>query len=342
MKKQWIEVVRVIATLAVVLLHISMTVIDRFEFDHIGNTNFIILDICQLMARFAVPCFIMITGALLLNPNKEMSKEKIFKYIIRIAIVLITFGTFYAFLEIFFEKKTINLEIIFTSILNVLQGKSWAHMWYLYTLIGLYILTPILRIVVNKLNESELFNVILVFLIGAIGINTINHLLNLEIENYMLVNIWILYYLVGYYMTLENNKLSFKRINNYFIIITALGFMIILDIFNIVNYQENLKWIVNGDNIFVFLYSIGMFGCIKEKFNKDIKQNKFIEILSKYSFSIYILHPFWINLLYKVFNITPLNFPIFVGILIMFILIFILTLISSIILKKIPFIKKYI
>ncbi len=345
MKKYWIEVIRVFATLAIILLHISTTTIDDYISLEIGNiSNYIILDVFQLVCRWAVPCFIMITGALLLNPSKTITKEKIAKYILRIVIVLLTFGTFYSFLEIFFEKRTINLEIIVTSFLNVLQGKSWTHLWYLYTLIGLYIITPILRIVVKNLNEKDLFNVLTIFFIGSVGINTINHLLNLNLENYMLVNIWVLYYLIGYYMTLENNKLSFKKINNYFIIIIPITFMLLIDVLNIIKYQQSLKWIVNGDNIFIFFYSIGIFNYIKQKFNKENenKTNKIIEILSKYSFSIYILHPFWINLIYKVMKVTPLNFPIFIGILIMFLLIFILTLISAFILKKIPFIKKYV
>lgn len=343
MKKYWIEVIRVLATLAVVLLHISSTVIDNNTILEIGNVNnYIILDSLQLVCRWAVPCFIMITGALLLNPNKYMDIKKILKYISRIVIILATFGTLYSFLELFFYNRTINKNMIILAILNVIQGKSWSHMWYLYTLMGLYICTPFLRILVKKLSEKKMAVFIVILFCGTIGINTLSYILNLNIKNNFMMLTYIVYYLLGYYMTIENNRLLFKKLFNYIILIIPILVMIILDVSNILNYNENLKWIINADNFLVFLYSIGVFNFIKQKYENKDKSNMFIEFISKYSFSIYVIHPFWINLIYKVLEITPLNFPIFFGVLFMFFVVLLLTMIVSIVLKKIPIVKNYI
>ena len=157
MKKSWIEILRVMATIAVIFLHISMTIISNYTLEEAnGITNYIILDVSQLICRWAVPCFIMITGALLLDQNKKVDLVKIKKYVLRMLIVLMTFGVFYAFLELFFENRIINIKMIFQSILNTLQGKTWAHMWYIYMLIGLYIITPVLKIVIQKLDYNKL------------------------------------------------------------------------------------------------------------------------------------------------------------------------------------------
>lgn len=76
-KLQWIEVLRAIATLTVVFLHISMTVIVNYTFDECGGLfNYIILDICQLICRWTVPCFIMITRSAIIKSIKRCEQRK--------------------------------------------------------------------------------------------------------------------------------------------------------------------------------------------------------------------------------------------------------------------------
>lgn len=343
LKQNWIEILRVMATLAVIFLHISMTIITNYSIEETGGTvNYVILDICQLISRWAVPCFIMITGTLLLEPNKKVDLVKIKKYVLRMLVVLITFGVFYSFLELFFESRTINIKMIFESILNTLQGKTWAHMWYIYMLIGLYIITPIIKTIINNTKENTLFYFIVILIIGTTIIPTINNLLNIDIENFMMVDVAILYYITGYYMTLKNNKLTQKPSILYMCSIISLLLILAIDIINIICNHENLSWIININNIFIYIFSIGIFCFVKQTFENKKDVNKIVSIISKYSFLMYLIHPFFINVLYKVFSITPLNFPIILGIIIMFIIITLLTFILSVILKKVPFIKKYV
>ena len=341
MKKSWIEILRVMATIAVIFLHISMTIISNYTLEEAnGITNYIILDVSQLICRWAVPCFIMITGALLLDQNKKVDLVKIKKYVLRMLIVLMTFGVFYAFLELFFENRIINIKMIFQSILNTLQGKTWAHMWYIYMLIGLYIITPVLKIVIQKLDYNKLKLIILVLIIGTTIIPTINNLFDLNIDNFMVVDVCVLYYISGYYFTLEDDTKYNKKY--YSLSIISLFFILLIDILNILRHNTNLEWVYGLNCIFIYILSVGIFKFIKEKFDKKEIKNIFIDEISKYRFAMYLIHPFWINLIYKVFKITPLNFPIGFGIIIMFCIVLILTFISSFIFKKIPIIKKYI
>lgn len=41
-------------------------------------------------------------------------------------------------------------------LLHVVAGHSWVHMWYIYMLIGLYMLTPVLRSFVKIADEKEM------------------------------------------------------------------------------------------------------------------------------------------------------------------------------------------
>ena len=79
---------------------------------------------------------------------------------------------------------------------------------------------------------------------------------------------------------------------------------------------------------------------------KHIYANKLyskpVKLLCDCSFAIYLIHPFWINIFYKVLKITPLSMPIWIGIPALFVIVLILSTVSAIILKKIPWIKNIV
>ena len=110
-KIEWITSLRAIACLAVVMIHViegwikaeNVKIINNIIYTGGGviNRNRWLLDcvIFRTIIRFAVPCFIMITGCLLLNPKRNVTVDKIKIYLKRILLVLATFGFAFAFIE---------------------------------------------------------------------------------------------------------------------------------------------------------------------------------------------------------------------------------------------------
>lgn len=122
------------------------------------------------MMWYAVPCFFMLSGALLLNQEKEITVSKLVKkYILRMVLILLCFGTVFSLMEIIFTTKSIQCVDVFTAIINVIQGNTWAHMWYLYALLGIYALMPIYKLIANNALDKEL-KVILFMLFVFISI----------------------------------------------------------------------------------------------------------------------------------------------------------------------------
>jgi surface polysaccharide O-acyltransferase-like enzyme len=66
----WINNLRLIAMFAVVILHTASPLL----FYHTGNPmqDWLVADIYNALVRFAVPVFVMITGALLLHRDYEL------------------------------------------------------------------------------------------------------------------------------------------------------------------------------------------------------------------------------------------------------------------------------
>ena len=67
------------------------------------------------------------------------------------------------------------------------------------------------------------------------------------------------------------------------------------------------------------------------------KLNKIIKSISDCSFGIYLIHPFFINLLYKVLRITPTSFmAIYISIPLLWIIVFCVSWIGTLTMKKMP------
>lgn len=193
----YIDWLRIISALAVIGIHITMTQPNNYSVQEIGKSNYIILTCVYILIQWAVPVFLMISGNLLLHSNK-MTVTKVKQMTIRMGTVLLLFGSAFALLEQIFERKTVAIGMLPNSVLLTLQQKSWSHLWYLYVLIGIYlILIPLKKFVDNSSNkEICIFTAILI--VGNFIIPTINIALDTQIENYMLFTQYVTYVLLGY------------------------------------------------------------------------------------------------------------------------------------------------
>ncbi len=338
-KKSYIETLRAIATLAVVFLHINMTLVANYSANEIGVLNYVIFNDYYILVKWAVPCFIMISGALLLNPERHVGYCKIAKYIKRMAGVLLTFGVAYAFMELVFSEKSVSIGMVVRAFFNTLQGKSWSHMWYIYMLIGLYLITVPLRYIVERVSNQELEMIVLTLSIGVFLIPSINTILGISLENYMLISEYIVWYLLGYYLSVSERRMLKYAVPGA---IVSAVIMVVAESVTLFHTAECFSLNHQTKNIFTLVFGASVFVIIKEccKGGNNDKLHKIRDIICLNSFAIYLIHPFWINLFFKVFKITPISFPIYIGIPVLFFVVFIMSLLSGAIVRKIPLIRE--
>ena len=329
-KKVWIDVLRAIACVSVVLIHIISGYIEQGVVEK--NSIIYIIDniILQPLIRFAVIIFIMISGMLLLDNSKNVTMDKIFRKMYRMIIVLLTFGYFYCLLESVFNNRGQNfIFLIKESFYNLISGNCWVHMWYVYMLIGIYFITPMIRVFINNASEKEIKFTMLGLFIFSICIPTINKNFNLNIQTFYLKSFsYVFIFMLGH--ILYNKKYLSNKIINF---LGILGFTIyLIEGFFEKQIQTDMFMLFEATMIFNYF--------VRKKDN--IKSNKVIDSISNNSFAIYLIHPFWINLIYKFFKVTPNCFCYPIGEILLFIIVFLLSYISSVILHKIPYIKKLI
>lgn len=112
---------------------------------------------------WAMPCFLMVTGALLLDPGRDLSLKKIFgKYLRRILLALVCFTLLFQILGCWKEGES---GILQGWMEDLFLGRSWIHMWYLYLMIGIYLMVPFYQMVARAAGEKLMDYLLLVLLL---------------------------------------------------------------------------------------------------------------------------------------------------------------------------------
>ena len=154
MKKRivWIDLLRVISMISIIIIHVIGNTLNTY---HLNGTAKTIYHIIEQLCYFAIPLFVMLSGIFFLNKDIDIRKI-ITKYSKKILLIILVFGSFYSFLELFFIDKKISLNLFITIFKNLITGNLWAHMWYLYMILGLYLITPFLRVFIKHAEEKTI------------------------------------------------------------------------------------------------------------------------------------------------------------------------------------------
>ena len=148
-RKDWLDFLRIIAMIAVVGIHVISQNFNRVS---VTSGTWQLFNIVDSLVTWAVPLFVMISGALFLDPNRKVETKKIFtKSIPRLVVAYFAWSFIYALYvgggayEIFY---------------NVIVGHF--HLWYIPMLIACYFATPLLRKITESKNATRYFGILLI------------------------------------------------------------------------------------------------------------------------------------------------------------------------------------
>lgn len=122
------------------------------------------------VSRFAVPCFIMMSGAYILS-NSENKNYILFykKSFMKIGVHTLIFMVMYILYRILlcFIGEGDGIQEMLSLGKDIIKGAPMYHMWYMYMLIGLYALAPICIRFKNSVSKHTFEKVAFIFLIVA-------------------------------------------------------------------------------------------------------------------------------------------------------------------------------
>ena len=224
-RELWGDMLRILSCFVIILLHNTCNVFDKFKE---GQTEILIVN---AFTAFAVPCFYMISGAYLLRKPQGISltlKNRIPKIVIPTlfwgCVYLIMFGEIEGinFLKLFFQNQE-------------------SHLWFMYSLFGIYMLLPFISRIYNSISLMQKLYGLLLLLIIPTCIYDLSKLLGVWVPNPSFAIFWpdLGIFLFGGFLWELRDKIKDKPKYLYLIIffvglsITTLGTLYISNVNNV-------------------------------------------------------------------------------------------------------------
>lgn len=318
------DVMRIIAAFFVIMIHSS-------------GISSITAIICNLLSRFSVPVFVIISGYYMLDRNvgvRKLLKKSMHLF----AIMILWSGIYYIY-------DCLNGLHVFTGISDLLTYllTQPQHLWYIYASITLYLLTPILYVFCRNASRKEhLYALGVTFLFGSIFV------ILLRCQQFSLVDIivnkmkvpytmgFIFLYLLGNYF--KKYDIIYKKTIYLLGILGTLATIIITFLLSKKGEVNTLLFsffapsaLISGAAFFLY---------IQEVFSHyHIKNVEIFHHISGYTLGIYLLHP----LILQLFKLSTLRNALRsaseLWIIPETMIIFIISLAITVLMKKIPLVR---
>lgn len=337
-QRDWnIDYLRILACLMVIILHVSG---QNFRIIPVTSFEWRIFNLFDVSVRSCVPIFFMISGSLFLSKKEISIKHILTKNVWKLIVIYFVWSTFYALVK--YQGNDLIKGIL----------ASEFHLWYLPSLISIYLLCPVLWAIVNSNNEKILNYTCFLLIIGGLLHNFVyleplyNQNIVILLSKFSTISLgYCGYFLWGYYLT--KNKEKYIHISRKVFVII---FVVTIFIATIINDRYALyigsptTLLYEYMDIPVFIEATCLFVIFMKNRTLHLSKNKelYIKRISKYTLFIYLIHPFVMEQLRIQFQITSLTFSGILWTPLLSVFIFFICLILAYFIDKIPFINKWI
>lgn len=345
----YLDILRIVSIFSVVVLHVSAPFLISLNDNGIGW--WWAGNVFDSATRWCVPVLIMISGKLILGQLKE-EKISIFlkKKLTRILIPLLFWSLLY-----FIWNNRVNLvfdvSLLIDFFTRLYSGRVSTHLWYLYMLTGLYLITPIIKPYILKADKSNIMYFVFIWFIYNGVFEFISRFNGIYTGFYLYFFHWSIgYYILGFLLDRVdirfNKKILFYILGIFGLISTIFGTYYLM-YFNNGVFADNFYSYLAPN---VMLMAIGIFIMFKSiKWERIIRSNglfdKMIQSFNKTSFGIYLIHPLIIDVLkskYIGLKIGPMSFNYIIGIPVVSIIVFLISHIIIWTIQRIPIVRKVI
>ncbi len=352
-RRSFLDALRILATCAVVLLHTVTGVKDRTDMSVYPEELKAFLVVMDFVT-WCVPVFLLISGYLFLNPDRSIPfSQMVWKYCRRIVFALFLFGVPYACLELVAEEHAFRMGMIAEAIGMVCKGQSWSHMWYLYLILLLYLITPALKWILKRCPGWALYGVLAAILVFGSFFPFLKKWLGLE-ALWALPDhaIYLFYYLSGYLFVTRKERSAQKTSGQKpfgeeacrgkrFWTLLLLTLLLLGSMTAIRMGQEDSVQLPYNYPFTVAL-SLLVFSLAEGLETVWQKHKKAWKNTGALCFTVYLVHPVFINLAYKALHLTPLDYPLWIAIPVFFAVILGLSVLTAWVLGKISILKRYV
>ena len=347
-----IDLLKFVAIIMVIAIHSHLFSTNFIQSSHISTyIQYALRILCE-----GVAIFVFVNGFLLIN-KKEFDLKKHLKKALKIFLILILWSLILTVLiKIIYKEPLHILDIIKNVFITDINNKYTGILWFLQNLITLYLIYPILKVVHdhNKKVYDYLFIVLLCTTIVTNLLGMISQLINTKI-NYSGINVlteyvgkfqiltnrnFLIFFMLGGYIFENKEKFEPKEIRYKWSLIGIISWIISFIFAVVISKLQNKVYIDNFNygSAFMPIILIGIFAITFDYQNKNKWYNKFIEFVGKNSLGIYLIH----IIIIKIIDKSSILGTSIVYRIIKVVLVFLISLLLTLIIKKIPKLKKII
>lgn len=366
----WLDLLRVAATCFVPMAHLCSNVINQTA--GVLSADYLALNFVNSMCRWVVPVFVMISGVFFLDKEKECDPKKLFKKnIVRMASAFLFWSFLYALQQNLLPAIGSHKEIPPFSerafINDFISGEY--HMWYLYMIALLYLVTPLIKVFTDNATKKQLEAFMVLSFIFA---NLIPMLLcipfvkQFEFDtvyddlNLSFISGYAGLYIAGQYMVRYPFR---KKVRTFIYAMGFFGYALTagLNLWVSVRNDDPAKTFLNVEHASTVMIAYAIFTFFQHVVSKvEFKESrvKLIKWLSARSFGVFLCHVLVMRVFQyfgiQVIHLSPkiaridlthlpyIKFPAIIGIPVLTLLVLIGSLGVSWIFSKIPVLKKYV
>lgn len=330
---------RAIACVAIVVLHMFASASILFGGQIKIMTNAWSRAASNIM-MWAVPCFVMVTGALLLDKNKKLTYQKLFKkYILRVFAALLICCVTFRFFDMFMDGEKAGIGILISALTEMLTGTGWSHLWYLYLLIGLYIMMPFYKKIAEFSGKFDIKYLLAVYIL-FMSVLPLTYIWNVNSGFYIHVStIYPFYLFCGYAI-----HRGMVRANKWITLSAVLVSTCLIIVFTVIRWTRNLEVLETlwgYSSILVVVQAVGIF-TLFDQINGSGQSwiGKLLLKIDECSFGIYLIHMIFIRLILRYINFNPYTGNELINFSLLIIGTFAVSYLCTWILKKIPILKE--
>ena len=280
----YLDIVRIVACVLVVVMHAPM----QGASGALQNINYTIASPC-------IGLFFMVSGALLLPTDKGW--DFLGKRFSKVLFPALFWTLFYIAANIFIKHQ--ELSLLPKQLLSVpFSPQGYTTMWFIYPLIGLYLLTPLISPYLKTATKKDIqillfiwaITLLFPFLTPFLEIKE-----NTEAPLYYFAG-YVGYFILGYYFKQYNPQLSWFKI--FAIAALALCGLMAVRFFNIgIEFTSSISYL----SLLVVMLTVSVFATICKLFKNTSfspKTTAVLEKLSNLTFGVYLVHIFFIRYLF--------------------------------------------
>ncbi len=347
-----VDLIRTVAIVLVILLHASIEPNPKVDFmSPQGVELWWASNVYDSIGRMCIPLFVMLTGALLLQPSKVDEPLGVFfkKRWRRIGIPVI-FWNIVFFVWIFTVK---GQPLSALSVSQGLLAGPYVHFWYLYLLVGLYLITPLLRVIVAHADWKIIRYFLVIWFLGTGIIPLLSLYSGISPQAvWFRDSVFLLTGLIGYYIF--GTYAMRLRIRARFLwtglilstLWTLLGTYFLIGTLG----EAYSRFFLDASSFSVILASVSLFLILAAIPNQTIQNrlprgSRVLKAISENTLPIYIFHVIVLEALQNGFfgfkvSVTTIN-PI-IAIPLVTVLTLLICLAIFVPLKKLPYVKRII